>query len=418
MKLTKVTSILSLTAGLVLFSACKKDETTPTTATTPVTFTPEQNKANLQTTGQTAIKAMDDAKTLTSLDNTVNFINILNAKNPFGDKKANGIMPIKVMYALEAYHKNGNQSQLFNTLRELKTLDSNSVEFQFNKIAGIYDWNGQDSTWKKSPSTDLVFNFPSTKLTTTNDCSYSITYKGHEGATILPGNGNTPEKVVAKLTVKGDVLIQFNFDAAYDAVTGVPTSLESNLNVKPYNFNTKLTLSSTDVAYSFAFTHNTDNILSVGASLKGEFTKAHLESLKDSSAIKGVEDLKKIATKVNFYFQVMNVKLDANADVETLSNDIKNLGGGDNMNMTQAAAELNKNITIKVFYTDKNVNIAHAEFYQYLNTNNNNKDDMNVRLVFDDASKIDVETYFKTGFDGLQKDFESFQDAMKAKFNK
>ncbi len=415
MKLTKVTSILSLTAGLVLFTACKKDETTPTV--TPVTYTPEQNKANLQTTGQTAIKAMDDAKTLPSLDKTANFIKIMDAKNPFGDTKANGIMPIKVMYALDAYHLNGNQTQLFNTLRELKTLDSNSVEFQFNKIAGIYDWNSQDSTWKKSPSTDLVLNFPGTKSSTTNDCSYSVTYKGHEGASVLSGNGNTPEKVVAKLTVKDEVLIQFNFDGAYDAVTGVPTSLEANLNVKPYNFNTKLTASSTDVAYSFAFTHNSDNILAVGASLKGEFTKAHLESLKDSSAINGVEDLKKIATKVNFYFQVLNVKLDANADVATLSDDIKNLGGGDKLNMTQAAAELNKNISIKVFYTDKNVNIAHAEFYQYLNTNNNNADDMNVRLVFDDASKIDVETYFKTGFDGLQKDFESFQDAMKAKFN-
>ena len=415
MKLTKVTSILSLTAGLVLFSACKKDETTPTA--TPVTYTPEQNKANLQTTGQSAMKAMDDAKTLPSLDNTANFINIMNAKNPFGNTKSNGIMPIKVIYALDIYHKNGDEKQLFNTLRELKTLDSNSVEFQFNKIAGIYDWNGQDSTWIKTPSADLVLNFPGTKSSTTNDCSYSVTYKGHDGATVLPGNGNTPEKVVAKLTVKGDVLIQFNFDGAYDAITGVPTSLEANLNVKPYNFNTKLTLSSTDVAYSFAFTHNTDNILAVGASLKGEFTKDHLNSLQDSSAIKGVEDLSKIATNVNFYFQVLNVKLDANADVATLSNDVKNLGGQKTMSMTQAAAELNKNISIKVFYTDKNVNIAHAEFYQYLNVNNNNADDLNVRLVFDDASKIDVDTYFKTGFEGLQTDFESFQNAMKAKFN-
>jgi hypothetical protein len=416
MKLTKVTSILSLTAGLVLFTACKKDETTPT-VTAPVTYTPEQNKANLQTTGQTAMKAMDDAKTLPSLDNTANFVNIMNAKSPFEETKANGIMPIKVMYALDAFHKNGSQTQLFNTLRELKTLDSNSVEFAFNEIAGIYDWNGADSTWKKTTSTDLVFNFPGTKSSTTNDCQYAVTYKGYTGTSLLPGNGNTPEKVVAKLTVKGDVLIQFNFDGAYDAVSGIPTSLEVNLNFKPYNMNTKLTASSTDVAYSYAFTHNSDNILAVGASMKGEFTKAHLESLQDSSAIKGVEDLKKIATKVNFYFQVMNVKLDANADVETLSNDIKNMGGQDKMNMTQAAAELNKNVTIKIFYTDKNANIAHAEFYQYLNTNNNNEDDMNVRLVFDDASKTDVETYFKTGFEGLQKDFESFQEAMKAKFN-
>jgi hypothetical protein len=415
MKLTKVTSILSLTAGLVLFSACKKDDVTPT-GTTPVTYTPEQNKANLQSTGQSAIKAMDDMKTMPSLDNTAHFVALVDAKNPFGDNaKPSGIMPIKVMYALDAFNKNGKHAQLINTLRDLKTLDSNTVEFQFNQIAGTYDWNQADSTWKKTPGTDLVLNFPGTKSSVTNDCSYSVSYKGYTGTSLI-NSGNTPEKIVAKLTVKNDVLVQFNFDGAYDATNGVPTSLEANLNIKPYNLNTKLTISSTDVAYSYAFTHNADNILAVGASLKGEFTKAHLESLQDSSAIKGVQDLSKIATNVNFYFQVMNVKLDAKADVATLSDDVKNLGGQDKMNMTQAAAELNKNVSIKLYYTDKNVNIAHAEFYQYLNTNNNNSDDMNVRLVFDDASKTDVETYFKTGFEGLQADFESFQTAMMDKF--
>ena len=171
MKLTKFTSILSLTAGLVLFSACKKDDTTPTT--TPVTYTPEQNKANLQTTGQSAMKAMEDAKTLPSLDNTANFVTILNAKSPFGDKKTQGIMPIKVIFALDEFHKDGNQTKLFNTLRELKTLDSTSIEFHFNEIAGIYDWNSADSTWKKTTSTDLVFNFPGTKSSSTNDCQYA-----------------------------------------------------------------------------------------------------------------------------------------------------------------------------------------------------------------------------------------------------
>ena len=96
MKLTKVTSILSLTAGLVLFSACKKDEPKPVTGggtTTPVTFTPEQNKTNLQATGQSAMKAMEDAKTLQSLDNTSNFVNLLDTKNPFGDDKKAAAIP-------------------------------------------------------------------------------------------------------------------------------------------------------------------------------------------------------------------------------------------------------------------------------------------------------------------------------------
>lgn len=419
MKLTKVTSILSLTAGLVLFSACKKDEPKPTTTgggtTTPVTYTPEQNKSNLQTTGQSAMKAMEDAKTLQSLDNTSNFVNLLNTKSPFGDdKKTEGIMPLTVMYALDAYNKNGNQTQLFKTLRELKSLDSNSVEFMFNEIVGTYNWDAANSKWDKTTSTDLVFNFPGTKSSTTNDCAYKITYKGYTGSSLIPGNGNTPEKVTATLTVKGEDLVKFNFDGAYDAVTGVPTSLEVNLNIKPYNLNTKLTISSTDAAYSYSFTHNADNILAVGASMKGTFTKAHLESLQDSSAFETVEDLQKIATKVNFYFQVMNVKLTADGDVAGFASDVKNAGGQDKLNATTIASILNKNAIIKVFYTDKNVNIAHAEFYQYLN---NGEDDMNVRLVFDDASKIDIETYFKTGFEGLQKDFESFQKAMEDKLN-
>ena len=104
MKITKVTSLLSLTAGLVLFSACKKDKVEPT-PTTPVVLTPEQNKTNLQQTGLDFMKQMDDAKNLTTIDNTVYFTDLLNTANPFDEAKPASMMPFNVLYALTFIRK-------------------------------------------------------------------------------------------------------------------------------------------------------------------------------------------------------------------------------------------------------------------------------------------------------------------------
>jgi hypothetical protein len=183
--------------------------------------------------------------------------------------------------------------------------------------------------------------------------------------------------------------------------------------------------------HAFAFTHNTANIFAFGTSAKGDFTKAHLESLNDNTVSKP-EDLTKIATSLNAYIQLMKVRLEGNADVNGLVNSINAKGGSDKMEATADAVEvLNKNFTLKAFYTDNLVNIAYTEFYvdkkqhtisvwnqttQQWEQQVTEDEDVNIRLVFDDASKADLETYFGNGFEKLSDDLTTFLTDMETNY--
>ncbi len=426
MKITKVTSLLSLTAGLVLFSACKKDAAAPTAQ---VVLTPEQNKTNLQQTGLDAMKTMNDAKNLTSVDNTIHFTDLLNTANPFESAKPSTIMPLNVLYALRNFEKTGDQELVYASLRQAKSLENDStIEMGFNDLKGTYEWNANTQKWDKTSGNDLILKFPSTKNQTTNNASYVVEYTPYNGTVYNKDLiGNTPQKVVAKLTVDSKTLVQFNFDAAYNA-DGIPSLLEANLKVESYNFNTKLVLTSPLVSYNYAFTHNGSNILSMGTSLTGNFTKAHLESLNENTVSK-VEDINKVATSMNAYIQVMNVKLEGNGNVNGIVADVTAKGGSKDMSRANQVDVLNKNLVLKAFYVSTGVKIAHSEFYvdKYTNTYNTwengqqvtkteEKEDVNIRLVFDDASKADLETYFGSGFDKLSNDFTQFINDMKSRY--
>ena len=428
MKITKVTSLLSLTAGLVLFSACKKDKVTPAA---PVVLTPEENKTNLQQTGLDFMKQMDDAKNLTSIDNTVYFTDLLNTTNPFEGTKPSAIMPFNVLYALRSFEKTGDQELVYASLRQAKTLENDTtIEMGFNDIKGTYEWNASAKKWDFTSGNTLVLKFPSSEAKTTNNASYVVEYAPYTG-TVYNNDlvGNTPKKLVAKLTVDAKTLVQFNFDAEYNT-DGIPSSLLANLQVESYNFNSKLILSSSVVSNDYAFTHNGNNIISMGTSINGNFTKAHLESLNENN-VSQAEDLNKVATGMNAYIQVLNVKLEGTGNGNGAVSDILAQGGskaiGDDV--TKIVNILNKNIALKAYYVSTGANIAHSEFYVDKHTNTYTtwvngqevtktdvNEDVNIRLVFDDASRADLETYFGKGFEKLEDDFTKFTKDLDSRY--
>jgi hypothetical protein len=434
MKFTKLSVYAMLAAGTVFVSSCKKKDTT--TTDTPIVYTSEQNKANLQQSGLDMLNQMNDAKDMKTIDNAINFVNLMDQSNPFETVKPQSILPLKVMYALRDFRLSGDQVAVYSALREAKSLeDDTTLEMAFNDIKGTYTWNETDKKWDKAEGADLVLKFPATKTATTNNATYTVQYTPYTGAVLAKElEGNTPQKIVAKLEIDGLTLTQFNFDGAYNS-DGVPNRLEANLRVENYNFNTLLILTAPKVAYSYAFTHNAKNILAMGTTLTGNFTKAHLESLNDKS-VERPEDLTKVATSMNAYIQVLNVKLDGNANVQGLSNDLTAAGGSDKLDNKQKWVDiLNKNLTLKAFYTDRNATIGHSEFYvkPYTNTyttyefNPNTQqyeevtktesgENIDLRLVFEDASKADLETYFSTGFDKVQNDFTQFLKDLESRY--
>ena len=432
MKITKLSFYALLAASSVFVTSCKKKETN---TNTPIVYSAEQNKANLQQSGLDMIKEMDDAKNMKTIDNVISFTYFMDQANPFENVKPQTIMPIKVMYALKDFRASGDQISVYSALRESKSLeDDTTIEMAFNDIKGTYTWNAIDKKWDKESGNDLVMIFPATKTSTSNNAKYTVQYTPYTGAVLAKElEGNTPQKVVAKLDINGLPITQFNFDAAYNS-EGVPSKLEANLRVENYNFNTLLSLSSSSAAYSYAFTHNTKNLFSMGTTLTGNFTKAHLESLNDDSVEKP-EDLTKVATSMNAYIQVLNIKLEGNANVQGLSNEFTTAGGSDNISESKGVTILNNNLKLKAFYTDKNSTIGHSEFYlkPYTNTwtdyvynpstgnydqvtKTESGESIDIRLVFEDGSKADLETYFGNGFDKLEDEFTKFTKDLESRY--
>ena len=432
MKITKLSFYALLAASSVFVTSCKKKETN---TNTPIVYSAEQNKANLQQSGLDMIKEMDDAKNMKTIDNVISFTYFMDQSNPFENVKPQTIMPIKVMYALKDFRASGDQISVYSALRESKSLeDDTTIEMAFNDIKGTYTWNAIDKKWDKESGNDLVMIFPATKTSTSNNAKYTVQYTPYTGAVLAKElEGNTPQKVVAKLDINGLPITQFNFDAAYNS-EGVPSKLEANLRVENYNFNTLLSLSSSTAAYSYAFTHNTKNLFSMGTTLTGNFTKAHLESLNDDSVEKP-EDLTKVATSMNAYIQVLNIKLEGNANVQGLSNEFTTAGGSDNISESKGVTILNNNLKLKAFYTDKNSTIGHSEFYlkPYTNTwtdyvynpstgnydqvtKTESGESIDIRLGFEDGSKADLETYFGNGFDKLEDEFTKFTKDLESRY--
>jgi hypothetical protein len=432
MKFTKLSVYAMLTIGSVFVTSCKKKETT---TNSPIVYSAEQNKANLQQSGLDMMKEMDDAKNMKTIDNVICFTDLMDQSNPFEEVNPQTIMPIKVLYALKDFRSTGDQISIYSALRESKSLeDDTTIEMAFNDIKGTYTWNATEKKWDKASGSDLVMVFPATKTSTSNNAKYTVQYTPHTGAVLADElKGNTPKKVVAKLEINGLPITQFNFDADYNT-DGVPNKLEANLRVENYNFNTLLVLTSSKAAYSYAFTHNTKNLFAMGTTLLGNFTKAHLESLNEDS-VENPEDLTKIATSMNSYIQVFNIKLEGNANVQGLSNDFTSAGGSDKTSDVKEVEILNKNLTLKAFYTDRNATIGRSEFYlkPYTNTwteyvynqTTGNYDEVtktesgqsvDFRLVFEDGSKADLETYFGNGFDKLEDEFTKFMEDLESRY--
>ena len=439
----KTIYLASCLTFLSLFTACKKDEVkpnpTPTTGTTTnggggsgpvINYTPEQNKSNLQQSGLDAMKEMDDAKNMKVIDNLIQFSKLIDQNDPMDNNKTQALMPIIMVNSLIKFKETSNPEVVYSAMRHTKKLsEADNVEALFDEIKGIYTWNASEKKWNKTASNSLIFKFPALKDNIGNNASYTIDYTPYNGKvldSIL--EKNMPSKLTAKLDIDNTNYLTFDFNANYDS-EGMPTSITSNLKVENFNFNASMNASSSELSSKFSFTHSGKNVVSMACSLKGNFTKANLETLEDN--VKNVEDGDKVVTSMSGYLQVYNVKLESSANVQAFTDEIKAKGGSDNIKDDKDWMDLvNKHLIHSIYYTDRNAKIGHGELYmktytdtytEWVNGVAVNKtethEDAGVRIIFEDGSKIDLETYFESGFDKVQNEFENFLNSMENNYD-
>ena len=417
-------------------SSCKKDEPKPTTTTTNngsgpvVTYNPEQNKANLQQTGLDAIKEIDEAKNMKVIHNIINFSELVDLNDPMKSNGSNAFMPYTVLNSLVNFKETGNVEVVYSALKQSKSLKNDeNLESVYNDAKGTYSWNANSKKWDFTKANNIVFKFPATKNSNVNNATYTISYVPYTGKVATADlTGNMPANLTAKLDIDNVNYLAFDLKAVYDA-EGIPTSIGSNLKVENFNFGLEMSASSTDASSKFSFTHSGKNVVSMGTSVKGNFKKSNLENLENN--VEKPEDMNKVLTSMNGYFHVLNVKFETSSNVQAFTDEIRSKGGSDNIkNESDWANLINKHLITSVYYTDRNAKIGKGELYMkpYTNTytvcennkpvkKNENGEDINLRILFEDGSKIDVESYFEKGFDQLEKEWENFMNSMDNNYN-
>ena len=414
MKMKKISLYLLLATGISVAPSCKKDSVEPTSSQATV-YTDEQNKENLQNTGLSMMKEMDDAKNLEGINYTKDFANLVGNVNPFGSNQL--FMPINVITSLSFFGETGSTKALESSLKR-GTEDLNEA---YNNRLGEYIWNGNSWDKKKSDKIILRFRTPNSK-----NASYEITFVNYAGEGLHDDlKGYVPSNLGAKFIVDGKTLVQLEFKGVYNT-DGIPSLLDAKLSVFPYSFSSTFKNNSSDISKVFAFKRNDKTLLAMGANITWNLDKATIENIIND---KKAEDINKVVKSISAYTQIFDVIIKGEANVDGIVNDVK---GKESVSDEEKVATGNKNLSLGVFYVSTGQKIAGSEFYikenkyneEYFDQNgqlikNEYTDkDLNIRMVFKDGTKADLETYFKSGFDTLGDDFNQFAKDLGEKYSK
>jgi hypothetical protein len=134
---------------------------------------------------------------------------------------------------------------LNDNLGEVLDIDNTSEDrFEFNSFVGTYTYNPADTTWSKSTAqtTKIIFKFPSTDTSTSNNVEVSINSYADiqavlDGETVfLPKSGN------ATIKIDGALIAELNIaNVTYEngLEISIPTNIEASLFLAPFTYTAK-----------------------------------------------------------------------------------------------------------------------------------------------------------------------------------
>lgn len=422
------------TAFTVLLSSCKDEVEEMEVGKTEMptkfsSYTPEQNKTNLEDNGIEFLNDMSNLKSSNGVQSSAAFVSFLDMAPA---APANG----RIMHtarALKNYHEGkGSAHDIFTTMRKTEE-EPESIQAMFDMYVGVYDWNSELEDWDYSKEGNkIIFNFPSVAGGSSNNASFIIhSYTGVNTPNHFDDDytGDLPTQLIMELQVAGNKEMEYKFNASYNS-QGEPTSVITSLTVGTYVFSVVAENTTDNIGVEYSLKKSSKILMSMGAGAKGTFTAEHIESI-DNSESGNVGD---IAKEANAYFQLMNIKIAGNINMEKFADGQDEIDAGsdsENFDHDKAtedkAALLNENFILVVFYADSKEKIADTEVYTYTDYYTtyepvydengylvDYKEEevpytaMDIRMIFADDSKSDLETYFGEGFDDLAVEFNKF----------
>ncbi len=413
----KLLLVLGL-GSVILFTGCDKDKEKEGEVTEPLTA--EENKQLMQQIGvdfvneMAAMQQEDGVKALTSFGlhadlyeddeegriDQSSAIKIAKSILGFTYQKAS---PVEFGYAATRISQDDEDD--FTSLEEL-----------FDENTGTYSWNfeTEEYDFEDNSSDEVIFKFPSEVNGTTNDAT--LTLSNYSSVTI--GNpldedydGDLPTSLDVSLAVSGSSSMTYGFEIDYNN-EGVPESIDTELTVGSFSLTVGLTNTSSKVGASVSFNNGSKVLIATATEVNGDFSDSAIEDADDS------EDPTEVVTDGTFSFTLMDLKFDSEIDFASLWNEIGDLETYHDSynedprpdlegNATKIESALNEHGVLKATYVSTGKTAADVEFYTFIDDYQDGDYseeyiELGARMVFEDESKVDVEDFLETGFDGLE----------------
>jgi hypothetical protein len=391
--------VTAVAAGTATITATTEDGAKTATATITVTdfsdLSVEQNKAKLEENGISLVNDLTEIKNADGIETAQTLLNLFFTDEeevpPTGGRQSLALRKSMSVLQLLSNFKNGKTTAR-DVMAGMRTSegddDPGSPQEAWNEVAGVYSYNSATEEFDTTSlgGNAIVLRFPSTEGGVNNNAElkvYDFTYVTINNLE-LEYDKDVPTGLKFYIAVNDVKQIEYLFAATYKE-NGEPKTLATSLALNPFKISVDLANTSARAAVNYKLTKSDNNLLAYGAEAWGDFTSANLEDPETPGDV---------ADSAALYVQVLNIKFVGKAKVKALDDAL-----GDDSTPQQEVAAINANTKIVVLYADSNLKIAKAEFYV---DDTDGEAHTEVRLVFSDGSKSDVENYINAGFEDLE----------------
>ncbi len=444
--------------SFLFFTSCEDDKTTDEGVEDALeaeysSNTPEESKQDVEDAAVELVSQIDALEDEEAIDVMIEMMDL------FGGSEAPSAqfnIPLKAAQILSDDSK--NSAEVYNLLKAT-TEEGLALSDSFAAQTATYTYNFETFEFDKTENTDaIVVLFPGKEGDVTNTAEIRIgdfTVKEitepRADFDLPAGTIEFPTGLNATLKYNSNTLMSYNLSADY-ANDGTPTSLENTLAIGSFSFNQALnhTLYSS-ASFDFSFKNGDDILIAFGAEINGNWSESNIddntyeesetntwtdyvwndetqqyEAVQYSKTNTWTEtDVEEIINNGNAYMQFMNLKAVGQVDIQTIVNGVQAFEDAHQENWDDAT-ELAKaenlvslfsdNAKFVLIYTKDNTMIASLEPYVVTKTDtytwdgvtySDNYYNMDMRMVFNDDSKVSMETYFDTELTGF---FDALND--------
>ncbi len=414
-------------AFTVFFASCddKKSSDSELDLKNP-TFAPKtvaETKSDLENSGIQMVGELKSLNQEKGMQASIMFVTLMDQDNSGYATSFKKTGPYKLLLGLTEGIQQTNVKKVHKSLLEGDEIDQ--LLEVFDELKGVYDYDfntGSFSEEPTEPSDKIIFRFPSNKENyDAQNLNASLEIPRPE---VVTGQFTTidattlPSNISFQINVDGSTAFSFSFIAQYQP-DGIPTSVETTLSMGTWQMKQTYSYSKTQLSINFSFTHGTTNLISFGATVKGNISEEGVQNAFDSTYVEiypghgyweHETHFEKVINSANAYFQLMDIKMMGEVDFLNLIpivNDEKNSN-------EQKANAINQYAAFVVVYASNNQAIAKAEAVVVTEEDEwgNNKSKIDMNLVFADKSKSSLDSYFNDGFSDLVNELNSLIDEL------